>query len=79
MVFFFIDDNSWLPYLRNAQRDNFYCEINNKETFQKILSIYNMNTENFDLEFSFISSGLCKIKKKKRDQQKNKKKKRYPQ
>jgi predicted O-methyltransferase YrrM len=63
--FFFIDDTSWLPYLRNAQRDNFYCEINNKETFQKILSIYNMNTENFDLEFSFISSGLCKIKKKK--------------
>ena len=60
---FFIDDTSWLPYIKNADRDNFYCEINNKETFQKILSIYSKNLEQFDLNFSFFSSGLAIIKK----------------
>lgn len=65
--YFFIDDISWIPYLKNSKRDNFYCEINNKETFSKILNIYNSNIQNFDLSFSFVSSGLCIIKKK-RDQ-----------
>ena len=32
---FFIDDISWLPYLKNNERNNFYCEINNKETFER--------------------------------------------
>lgn len=63
--YFFIDDISWIPYLKTSLRDNFYCEINNKETFNKILDIYNSNTENFDLSFSFVSSGLCVIRKKK--------------
>ena len=63
--FFFIDDISWLPYLKNKPRNNFYCEINNFETFKKILEIYNSNIENFDLDFNFISSGSCKILKKK--------------
>ncbi len=63
--YFFIDDISWIPYLRDAERDNFYCEINNKETFDVILDIYNSNKENFDLSFSFVSSGLCVIKKRK--------------
>ena len=62
--FFFIDDTSWLPYLKSEERNNFYCEINNKETFERILSIYFSNQDNFDLEFNFISSGICKIKKK---------------
>ncbi len=62
--FFFIDDISWLPYLRNNIRNNFYCEINNKETFEKLLEIYNCNQEKFDIFFTFISSGMCKIKKK---------------
>ena len=62
--FFFIDDISWLPYLEKETRDNFYCEINNKETFNKILEIYKNNTENFDLSFDFTSSGSCKIFKK---------------
>tara|TARA_B100000989_G_scaffold261344_1_gene212335 strand:- start:608 stop:1225 length:618 start_codon:yes stop_codon:yes gene_type:complete len=61
---FFIDDISWLPYLRNGERDNFYCEINNKETFEKLLEIYNFNQEKFDIFFTFISSGMCKIVKK---------------
>tara|TARA_B110001450_G_C17627325_1_gene483711 strand:+ start:821 stop:1444 length:624 start_codon:yes stop_codon:yes gene_type:complete len=63
--FFFIDDISWLPYLRNEKRSNFYCEINNKETFEKILSIFQSNQDSLDLSFSFISSGMCKILKKK--------------
>ena len=61
---FFIDDISWLPYLKNCKRDNFYCEINNKETFEKLLQIYNFNQEKFDIYFTFISSGMCKIVKK---------------
>ena len=62
--FFFIDDISWLPYLKGGIRNNFYCEINNLETFNKILEIYKNNTENFDLSFDFTSSGSCKIHKK---------------
>jgi hypothetical protein len=61
---FFIDDISWLPYLKNAERNNFYCEINNLETFEKILEIYNSNFDKFDLTFDFTSSGSCKILKK---------------
>ena len=63
--YFFIDDISWLPYTKSSSRNNFYCEINNKETFQSLLDIYNSNTENFDISFSFVSSGICIIKKKK--------------
>ena len=61
---FFIDDISWLPYLKNSKRDNFYCEINNKETFERLLEIYNSNQDKFDIFFTFISSGMCKIVKK---------------
>ena len=62
--YLFIYDISHLPYVKNSQRENFYCEINNKETFNRILEIYNQNQDNFDLEFCFISSGLSIIKKK---------------
>ena len=62
--FIFIDDISHLPYLKNKSRNNFYCEINNRETFDVILSIYSENLNNFDLSFSFISSGLAILKKK---------------
>ena len=62
--YIFIDDISHLPYLKTKKRNNFYCEINNKETFEILLSIYSTNTDNFDLSFSFISSGLAIIKKK---------------
>jgi predicted O-methyltransferase YrrM len=61
--YIFIDDISHLLYLQNKPRNNFYCEINNKETFDKILEIYNNNTDLFDLSFSFKSSGLGIIKK----------------
>ena len=62
--FFFIDDISHLPYLKKKVSNNFYCEINNKETFSKIIEIYNSNADLFDLNFSFKSSGLAIIKKK---------------
>ena len=61
--YIFIDDISHLPYLKNKDRNNFYCEINNKETFETILSIYSENYKNFELNFSFFSSGLAIIKK----------------
>ena len=61
--FFFIDDISHLPYLKKKVSNNFYCEINNKETFNKIIEIYNNNLNLFDLNFSFKSSGLAIIKK----------------
>tara|TARA_B100001964_G_C14149332_1_gene561262 strand:+ start:276 stop:914 length:639 start_codon:yes stop_codon:yes gene_type:complete len=62
--YFIIDDISHLPYLKGSDRNNFYCEINNQETFKRILEIYEPNKEIFDLNFSFISSGLAIIKKK---------------
>ena len=62
--YIFIDDISHLPYLKNSQRDNFYCEINNQETLKMLLEIYSENKENIDLSFSFISRGLAIIKKK---------------
>ena len=61
--YIFIDDISHLPYLKNKDRNNFYCELNNKETFETILSIYSENNKNFELNFSFFSSGLAVIKK----------------
>ena len=61
--YIFIDDISHLPYLKNKKRNSFYCEINNKETFDSILKIYSINNSNFDLDFSFKSSGLAIIKK----------------
>ena len=61
--YFFIDDISHIPYLKKKKRNNFYCEINNKETYNRILDIYNSNSDLFDLNFSFKSSGLTIIKK----------------
>ena len=62
--YMFIDDISHLPYLNN-KKTSFYCEINNRETFDEILKILYFNQDNFDLNFSFVSSGLAIIKKKK--------------
>ena len=60
--YLFIDDISHLPYLDN-KKTSFYCEINNKETFNEILRIFYFNQNNFTLNFSFESSGLAIIKK----------------
>lgn len=61
--YFFIDDISHIPYLKKKKRNNFYCEINNKETYSRILDIYNSNSDLFNLNFSFKSSGLAIIQK----------------
>lgn len=61
--YFFIDDISWIPYLKNSDKDKFYCEINNYETFQRLLEIYNNNRENLSIEFSFDGTGMCRLKK----------------
>jgi len=60
--FIFVDDISHLPYIDN-KKSNFYCEINNKETFNELLNIYYYNKNCFDLNFSFKSSGIATIKK----------------
>ena len=59
-----VDDVSWLYYTKYAERDNFFREINNKETFFKLIDIYNSNQANINLEFNFAHSGVSKIKKK---------------
>jgi predicted O-methyltransferase YrrM len=61
--YMFIDDVSHLPYLKNKPRNSFYCEINNQETYEVIMNIYNDNSEFFDLTFHLLSSGICVIKK----------------
>lgn len=58
---FVFDDISWLPYLKNKKRNNFNCEINNQEIFNKILEIKSENEDLFDLFFSFKGSGSAKI------------------
>ena len=65
--YLFIDDISHLPYVKNGVRNNFYCEINNRETFNRILEIYFSNYNKFYLNFSFTSSGLAIIKKKNKE------------
>ena len=62
--FVFIDDISWLPYIKNSYRANSWNEIINRRTFSKILEIYSQNLENFSLEFCFDNSGMAMIKKK---------------
>tara|TARA_Y100000591_G_scaffold263942_1_gene237245 strand:+ start:1328 stop:1981 length:654 start_codon:yes stop_codon:yes gene_type:complete len=61
--YFFIDDISWIPYLKNSDKNKFYCEVNNYETFERLLEIYNNNRENFSIEFSFDGTGMCRLKK----------------
>ena len=34
--YIFIDDISHLPYINDKKKSSFYCEINNKETFENI-------------------------------------------
>ena len=64
---FIFDDISWLPYLKNKKRNNFNCEINNEEIFNKILQIKSENENHFDLYFSFKGSGSAKIVKTSED------------
>ena len=59
----YIDDISWLPYLKNSWRDHKYTENINRDTFNKILEIQLSNYDNINLFFSFNGSGMCRILK----------------
>lgn len=61
--FFAIDDTSWLPYTKDREKNHFFMEVNNYETFNKLLEIYNKNLENINIEFSFLGTGAAKILK----------------
>ena len=60
---FFIDDINWMPYLKSSKKNRFYDEINNHETFHKLLEIYYSNEDQIELDFTFNGTGMCKIKK----------------
>ena len=61
--FFIIDDTSWLPYIRGGKHDDFFKEVNNKETFSKLLEIYSSNLGKFYLDINFCDTGAAKITK----------------
>lgn len=63
--YIFIDDISWLPYVKNSYRENSWNEITNRRTFNKIIEIYSQNIKNLNLEFCFDNSGMAMLKKKK--------------
>jgi len=60
----YIDDISWIPYVKNSYRTNSWNEIINRKTFSKILEIYFGNLKNLKLEFCFDNSGIAKLTKK---------------
>lgn len=60
---FIIDDISWIPYLKNKDRNNEWIENNNKETFFKIIDILSVNEKNIKVEFLFLHSGLTIVRK----------------
>ena len=60
---FVIDDTSWLPYTKKREKNHFFMEVNNYETFIKLIDIYNANTNIIDIEFSFLGTGAAKITK----------------
>ena len=60
---FVIDDTSLLPYLKDREKNNFSLEVNNYETFQKLIEIFNSNHQNLYFESSFIGTGAVKLTK----------------
>ena len=60
---FIIDDTSWLPYTANREKNHFFMEVNNYETFFRLIMIYNSNLDKINLEFSFLGTGAAKITK----------------
>lgn len=59
----FIDDVVWLPYVKNAIKDNSFVEKINRLTFEKVIEIYNENISNLTLDICFYGSGLAKLVK----------------
>ena len=62
--FIFLDDVVWLPYTKNAIRDNDFVERINRLTFEKLIEIYSANVNNLTLNIDFTGSGLAILKKK---------------
>ena len=60
---FIIDDICWLPYIKGAEHDHFFKEINNKETFNRFLEIYKNNKTKFSVTFNFCDTGTAKVLK----------------
>lgn len=59
----FLDDVVWLPYTKNAVRDNDFVERINRLTFEKLIEIYSANVNNLTLNIDFTGSGLAILKK----------------
>ncbi len=57
----YIDDISWLPYMKGSWRDHKYTENINRDTFNKILEIHLSNYDNIKLNFCFDGSGMCRM------------------
>ena len=68
---FVIDDTSSLPYLKGREKNNFSLELNNYETFQRLIQIFNSNHENLYFESSFIGTGAVKLTKLNNEKLKN--------
>lgn len=58
---FLIDDISWIPYTKNHYRDNEWVEVNNRNTFNLLIEIYQGNFKNLDLELFLSHSGMAKF------------------
>tara|TARA_Y100000741_G_C18146303_1_gene515282 strand:- start:234 stop:878 length:645 start_codon:yes stop_codon:yes gene_type:complete len=59
----YVDDISWLPYTEGNWRDHEYTEKINYDTFHEILNISATNFDKFQLDFSFIDSGMARLTK----------------
>ena len=68
---FVIDDTSSLPYLKGREKDNFSLELNNYETFQRLIEIFNSNHKNLYFVSSFIGTGAVKLTKLNNEKLKN--------
>lgn len=55
-------------YSKNNYKNNSNCEVNNRENFFELLKILRLISDNLDMYFSIISSGMCKIIKKNESQ-----------
>ena len=57
----YVDDISWLPYVKGSWRDHKFTENINRDTFNKLLEIQLTNFENINLAFSFNGSGMSRL------------------
>jgi predicted O-methyltransferase YrrM len=59
----FVDDVVWLPYIKNSISDSEYSERINRLTFEKVIEIFNANSESLTLDVNFSGTGLAILKK----------------